>query len=124
MSLTPKTKMSLIALLLVFLSSCVTTRPVNFRYEAERCFVSTRFDKCRCFDYVITPTFSGNVSSGRDEDLSYCDNLVGFAPDDWVRLVGEIQDVVRKTTNQKTLRHESAFDILSTLELINMEFSE
>jgi hypothetical protein len=120
-SITRKMKMSLIGLLIVSLSSCVTSRPVNFKYEAERCFVSTRFDKCRCFDYVITPSFSGNVSDGRDETLEYCDNLVGLNPDNWVRLLNQIDSLVKKSTNQKTTKHETGYDIIRTIMEISDE---
>ena len=118
-SITLLTKMSLIGLAIGFLSSCVTTRPVNFRYEAERCIVSERFDKCRCYDYVITPSFSGNVSDGRDEPLAYCDNLVGFSPDDWIALLNNLNAVIGKSTNQKTIMHERLPDILQMIREVN-----
>jgi len=105
----------------ICLSSCVTSRPVNFEYRAERCFVSTRFEKCRCFDYVITPSFSGNVSDGRDELLEYCDNLVGLNPNDWVRLLNQIDSLVKKSTNQKTTKHETGYEIIRTLMEISDE---
>ena len=98
--------------LLTFIASCVTTRPVDFRYEAERCIVSERFDKCRCYDYVITPSFSGNVSDGRDEPLAYCDNLVGFSPDDWIALLNNLNRVITKSTNRKTSLHESGYGVI------------
>jgi hypothetical protein len=120
-SITRKMKMSLMMLVGICLSSCITSRPVNFEYRAERCFVSTRFEKCRCFDYLITPTFSGNISDGRDNPIEYCDNLVGFNADDWIRLVGQVQSVVRKNTNQKTLRHETGYDIIRTIMEISDE---
>jgi len=108
-------KMSLIGLVIAFLSGCVTTRPVNFEYRAERCIITTEFDKCRCHEYLITPNFSGRVSESIDRELEYCDRFIGFSADDWVQLVNQITNVIRKSTDRKTLRFESGADILFQL---------
>jgi hypothetical protein len=118
-SIIQKMKMSLIAALILCLSGCVTSRPVDFEFRGERCIVSERFDKCRCYDYLITPTFSGNISSARDENLSYCDNFVGFNATTWVDFLAQLRGVLQKT-GQKTSRHESGADIIyQIMELEN-----
>lgn len=116
-SIIQKTKMSLIMLLIGLLSGCVTSRPVSFEFRGERCIVSERFDKCRCYDYLITPTFSGNVSSARDESLSYCDNFVGFNATTWVDFLAQLRSVIQKS-GVKTSRHESGYDIIFMKELL------
>lgn len=110
-SITQKMKMSLIALAIGCLNGCVTSRPVDFEFSGERCIVSERFDKCRCYDYIITPTFSGNVGSARDESLAYCDNFVGFNATTWVDFLAQLRGVLQKS-GQKTSKHESGYDIL------------
>lgn len=104
-------------ILLTFLASCVTSRPVDFEFSGERCIVSERFDKCRCYDYIITPTFSGNVGSARDESLAYCDNFVGFNATTWVDFLAQLRGVLQKA-GQKTSRHESGYDILLMQQLL------
>lgn len=107
--------MRLIICLSLLLSSCLTTRPINFKYEAERCLVSVDFDKCRCHDYIITPSFSGRISDSFDRPLEYCNNFVGFSPLSWVELLNKLDSVLKKSTNLKTNRHEKGFDILDIL---------
>lgn len=97
-----KLKTSLTALLIVCLSSCRHTP--NFEVREERCFFSTRFEKCRCFDYLVTNNFSGNISEGRDMPLEYCDNFIGFSPDSWVNWLQEVRSVIR--SSGKTSKHE------------------
>lgn len=49
----------------------------------ERCVLSIDYQKCRCHLYEISIDNVGRVSDSVDYPLEYCENLIGFRPDNW-----------------------------------------
>lgn len=67
----------------------------------ERCVISTRFQQCRCHDYLISSEKIGRVSESVSHDISYCDNLIGFKEENYVQLKVLILKLYKKINRLK-----------------------
>ena len=72
-----------IMLLMIFLNSCGFPQ---IKPPLERCVVSFEYQKCRCHLYEISKNNIGRISDSIDHPIEYCENLIGFRPDEWSRL--------------------------------------
>ena len=50
----------------------------------ERCVLSQKFNKCRCHQYDFLK--AERVSDSYDKEITYCENLIGFRPDEWKKV--------------------------------------
>jgi len=79
-------KIGMLQLTICLNLSCANIE-LPIKSDERRCIISVKFNKCRCHTYRVSPEFVGRVDEPTDHALEYCDNLVGFDPEGWVRFV-------------------------------------